>query len=156
MKSIIYKNALINGRLTDITVENGKIISLTKTDEDGIELNGKKAFAGLIDIHTHGCLGISATDNIGELETICIYEAENGVTSFYPTTVTTDEESMLKAVSQPYENLKGAKILGFHMEGPYISPKRPGALNPEYILKPDIQGFKKYPLLPKLRELQNL
>ena len=145
MKSIIYKNALINGTLTDITVENGKIISLTKTDEDGIELNGKKAFAGLIDIHTHGCLGISATDNIGELETICIYEAENGVTSFYPTTVTTNEESMLKAVSQPYENLKGAKILGFHMEGPYISPKRPGALNPEYILKPDIQGFKKYP-----------
>lgn len=145
MNEKIYRNASINGMLTDITVENGKIISLAKTSEDGIDLKGKKVFAGLIDIHTHGCLGFSATDSIGELEKICIYEAENGVTSFYPTTVTTDEESMLRAVSQPYENLKGAKILGFHMEGPYISPKRPGALNPKYILKPDTQGFKKYP-----------
>ena len=52
---------------------------------------------------------------------------------------------MFKAVSTSTENLKGANILGFHMEGPYISPERPGALNPKYILKPDTNGFKKYP-----------
>ena len=145
MSKTIYKNALIDGNLTDITVENGKIISLDKTDACGIDLNGKKTFAGLIDIHTHGCIGLDVTENAEDLEKIAVYQAENGTTSFYPTTVTDTEEKMLNAVSQNTENFKGANILGFHMEGPYISPERPGALNPDYILKPDLDGFKKYP-----------
>lgn len=145
MSKTIFKNAFLNGKITDITVENGKIVSLEQTNNNGIELKGKKVFAGLIDIHTHGCVGFDVTRDLGKLEDIAIYQANSGITSFYPTTVTTDEESMLKAVSQSTENLKGAKILGFHMEGPYISSKRTGALNPKYILKPDIEGFKKYP-----------
>ncbi|MBE6760715.1 MAG: hypothetical protein E7551_00335, partial [Ruminococcaceae bacterium] len=101
MSKIIYKNALINDQFTDITVENGKIISLEKTNDTGIDLKGKKTFAGLIDIHTHGCVGCSATGNSAqELEKICIYEAENGITAFYPTTVTESKEKMLAAVSR--------------------------------------------------------
>ncbi len=145
MSKIIYKNALINDQFTDITVEDGKIVSLEKQKGEGVDLKGKKTFAGLIDIHTHGCVGLDVTENAEDLEKIAIYQAENGITSFYPTTVTDTEEKMLNAVSQNTENLKGANILGFHMEGPYISPKRPGALNPDYILKPDLESFKKYP-----------
>lgn len=145
MSKIIYKNALVNGVLTDITTERGKITSLEKTNDLGIDLKGKKTFAGLIDIHTHGCVGLDVTDDSERLEEIAVYQANSGITSFYPTTVTADEETMLKAVSTSTQNLKGANILGFHMEGPYIAPERPGALNPKYILKPDIEDFKKYP-----------
>lgn len=145
MSRTIYKNALLNGKIIDVTVENGKIISLEQTQNDGFDLKGKKVFAGLIDIHTHGCVGLDVTRDAERLEEIAVYQASSGITSFYPTTVTTDEETMLKAVSTSTENLKGANILGFHMEGPYISPERPGALNPKYILKPDTNGFKKYP-----------
>ena len=38
----IYKNALINGTVTDITVEDGKFLSLKKTSEDGLDLCGKR------------------------------------------------------------------------------------------------------------------
>ena len=146
MSKKIYKNALIDGKITDITVEDGKIVSLEKQNGEGIDLKGKKTFAGLIDIHTHGCLGCSATGNsVQELEKICIYEAENGITAFYPTTVTESKEKMLAAVSREIKGLKGAQILGFHMEGPYISPERPGALNPDHICKPDFEEFKQYP-----------
>ena len=145
MSLTIYKNALLDEKIVDISVVDGKIISLEKQNSDGIDLNGKKVFPGLIDIHTHGCVGLDATRDADKLEEIAIYQANSGITSFYPTTVTTDEETMLKAVSTPTEKLKGANILGFHMEGPYISPERPGALNPKYFLKPDIDGFKKYP-----------
>ena len=69
--NIVYKNALVRGKITDITVEKGKIVSLNKTSEEGIDLNCKKTFAGLIDIHTHGCLGLNVTDAIDELEKIC-------------------------------------------------------------------------------------
>ena len=145
MSKKIYKNALLDGKITDITVENGKIISLEQSNNDGVDLKGKKIFAGLIDIHTHGCVGFDVTRDPDKLEEIASYQANSGITSFYPTTVTTDEKTMFKAVSTSTENLKGANILGFHMEGPYISPERPGALNPKYILKPDTNGFKKYP-----------
>ena len=143
--NMVYINALIKGKITDITVEKGKIVSLNKTQKEGIDLNGKKTFAGLIDIHTHGCLGLNVTDAIGELEKICIYQAENGITSFYPTTVTETREKILASLSQNINGLKGAQVLGFHMEGPYISPKRPGALNPANILKPDVEEFKRFP-----------
>ena len=143
--NIVYKNALVRGKITDITVEKGKIVSLNKTSEEGIDLNCKKTFPGLIDIHTHGCLGLNVTDAIGELEKICIYQAENGITSFYPTTVTETREKILASLSQNINGLKGAQVLGFHMEGPYISSKRPGALNPANILKPNAEEFKRFP-----------
>ena len=39
--NMVYKNALIKGKITDITVEKGKIVSLNKTQKEGIDLNGK-------------------------------------------------------------------------------------------------------------------
>ena len=36
----IYKNALIDGVITDITVENGKFLSFSKTSENGTDLKG--------------------------------------------------------------------------------------------------------------------
>lgn len=143
--SIVYKNLCLKDKLVDITVSDGKITEIGKNDKDGMDMGGKRIYPGLIDIHTHGCLGFSATDSIGQLEKICIYEADNGITSFYPTTTTDTKEKMMAAVSQPTNNLNGAQVLGFHMEGPYISPDRPGALNPDYIQKPNIDEFKCYP-----------
>jgi N-acetylglucosamine-6-phosphate deacetylase len=42
------------------------------------------------------------------------------------------------------ENFTGAKILGAHMEGPFISPKYKGAQDKDYILKPDFKFIKNY------------
>ena len=72
----IYKNALIDGTVTDITVEGGKFLSLKKTSEDGLDLCGKKVYAGLIDVHTHGCMGADTMD--GEFENMPSYYAKEG------------------------------------------------------------------------------
>lgn len=137
----VFKNALTDGILTDITVENGKIISMDKTASDGEELGGMKVLPGLIDIHTHGCLGDDAMDS--GFEKITAFHAKNGVTSFLPTTMTASAEALKKITSADISKTNGANILGFHLEGPYISHKYKGAQNGRYIQAPNPKDFKE-------------
>ena len=138
---MIYKNAKIRDRITDITVKHGKIVSLKKTNEDGINLDDNKVFAGLIDIHAHGCMGIEA--NSGDIEALSRYEASHGTTSWLPTTATVDFEIIKTALDRDIKGIKGANVLGFHIEGPYISAKRKGAQDEKHIRKPDINEYRK-------------
>ena len=141
MNKKIYKNACIDGKITDITVEGGKFISFDKSDCDGIDLNGKKVFAGLIDIHTHGCIGFDTMD--GQLDEMSEFHASNGVTSWLPTTMTADIEVLKKLTDIDVSKIKGANVLGFHLEGPYISEKYKGAQNAKYIQNPDYKKFNQ-------------
>lgn len=105
---------------------------------------------GFIDIHIHGSAGHDTMD--GEIENIKgISEviAKNGVTGFLPTTMTMSRENIYKALDNikccMNLNFQGAKILGTHLEGPFISEKYKGAQKKDYIITPDynfIEGFK--------------
>lgn len=139
---MVYKNALINGKITDITVENGRIVSLEKTSENGgIDLEGNKVFAGLIDVHAHGCMGIEA--NSGRIDELSHFEALHGTTSWLPTTATVDIETIKSALDRDIKSIGGANVLGFHIEGPYISANRKGAQDEKYIKKPDIKEYRE-------------
>ena len=137
----IYKNALIDGTVTDITVEGGKFLSLKKTSEDGLDLCGKKVYPGLIDVHTHGCMGADTMD--GEFENMPSYYAKEGVTSYLPTTMTASMDALKKITDTDTSKLKGAKVLGFHLEGPFIADKFKGAQNGKYIQNPNLEEFNK-------------
>ena len=137
---MIYKNALLNGEIVDIKIENGKFAEIGHINEDGEDLGGKKIYPGLIDVHIHGCMGNDASD-IGKLPEMSEYLAKNGVTSWLPTTMTIDIETIKKITSSDTSCPNGAEVLGFHMEGPYISPNHKGAQNEKYIKNPDIDEF---------------
>lgn len=137
---MILKNCDIFGKITDITIENGKITSLEKTNENGTDIKGKRVIPGLVDTHVHGCLGKEANDC--DLEAVCDFFAKNGTTSFLPTTLTDSHENLVKATHQKTD-FKGAQVLGFHIEGPYISPEQKGAQNPDYIRNPSITEYKE-------------
>lgn len=139
----IFKNANLYGELVDIEVENGKIEYIGKSDKDGIDLGGNDVFAGLVDIHSHGCVGYDTMDG-KYLNEMSVYEARSGITSWYPTTVTMDEQTIKRAVNVVIGKTDGANILGFHLEGPYVSKKYKGAQNEDFIRKPDIEEFKRF------------
>lgn len=139
----IYKNAVFNGVLTDITVENGKFTKIGKTNQSGFDLCGKKVFAGLIDVHAHGCMNIEA--NSGRIDELSDYEACHGTTAWLPTTATVSLDTIFKAANRDISKIKGAHVLGFHAEGPYINPTRKGAQDEKFIRKPDIAEFEKLP-----------
>lgn len=89
---------------------------------------------GFVDIHIHGAFGIdfmSADDR--EVQLLCHKLEVEGYEAFLPTTVTAPAAAVSRAVSK----LAGHEMVpGFHLEGPFISPKFPGAQPKEFIVDP--------------------
>ena len=132
----VFKNA--NHGTFDIVTEDGKIVEVGKTDQTGIDLGGDLVYPGLVDIHSHGCLGYDTMDQ-NRLHEMSVFQARNGITSWLPTTMTMDMDTIRSVVNPPLPEFSdGANVLGFHMEGPYISPKYKGAQNESYIRLPDL------------------
>lgn len=89
---------------------------------------------GFVDLHFHGAYGIdfmSATTT--DLEFLAGKLASEGYEAFLPTTVTADVEDVKRAVAQLPDH---PMIPGFHLEGPFISPKFPGAQPIDHIVEP--------------------
>lgn len=150
----VFKNLNISGQLLDITAENGIITAVGKTDENGTDFHGMRAYPGLIDIHTHGIGGMDTMD--ADFELMAELQAENGTTTFYPTTMTAAHDSIIRVLSSPLPK-KGARIDGFHLEGPYINDKYKGAQNSKFVRTPDINefaGFDNVKLLTLAPEIQ--
>ena len=112
---------------------------------------------GFIDVHIHGSGGADVMDATPEsLETISRFLVQHGVTGFYATTVTASHAATLAAVENVARfvglaqsgnvevHQTGARILGVHLEGPYISPEFPGAQNPAFIRPPSVEEFEEF------------
>ena len=102
--------------------------------------NGCYCIPGLVDIHFHGALGYDVCDDTMEaFETIGRYELSRGITAMCPATLTlpVDElKNVLSLGAEFAERRTGdcADLIGFNMEGPFISHEKKGAQNGEYIL----------------------
>jgi len=141
---MILKNLLLDGKLTDITVESGKIAAIAPAQGqgNGEDCTGLSVIPGLVDMHAHGCVGFDTMD--GKFEEMCDFLAKNGTTSWLPTTMTQSFEA-IERVTKSKTDVPGTNILGFHMEGPYINEKRKGAQNGAFIRNPDLDEFRRLP-----------
>ena len=84
---MIIKNANIFGEIKNIRIEDGKFVSFPEYVETfDIDAEGKRVIPGLIDTHTHGCIGLDTMD--ADFEPMCRFYAEHGITSWLPTTMT--------------------------------------------------------------------
>ncbi|MEO7453431.1 MAG: amidohydrolase family protein [Fimbriimonadales bacterium] len=92
---------------------------------------------GLVDIHVHGVKGLDvmagqSNDIVRELRTL-------GVEYCCPTTVTASPQQTRQALAAIDALTPG--FAGVHLEGPFISPARPGAQPAEQILEPSVDAF---------------
>ena len=152
MAEKILKNVVIDGRLTDLVAEGGKIKAIGKTDKLGRDMGGYDLYPGLFDTHSHGCVGYDTMEimNGGLLE-MAKFEFEHGITSWLPTTMTMDIDTIRAVVNRDLPHAEGcAKIEGFHMEGPYIADKYKGAQNGAFIKSPTMEEFKTLRNIKKL------
>ena len=96
---------------------------------------------GFIDVHIHGALGRDVMEGTTEaLEAISRFLATHGTTSFLATTMTASPIATLQAVEalgrQVDRPLPGARMLGLHLEGPFINPEKRGAHSASHIRPP--------------------
>ena len=112
-----------------------------------LDATGCTVLPGFIDVHVHGALGADTMDaDPAALARMARFAAQHGVTAFLPTTMTADAAATMAAVqavaaagTRPHRN--GAAILGVHLEGPFISPRFPGAQPAAAIRAPDRAEF---------------
>lgn len=136
----------------DILVEGDRIVAtgtgFSTEGQEVVDASGLTAVPGFVDIHIHGCDGEDASNGTVEsIRTMARFLLKKGVTSFCPTTMTLPEEQIAQALScakycmeNPEE---GARVLGVHMEGPYVSMKKKGAQKGDYVRTPDFEQFRR-------------
>ena len=128
--------------------EDGKITAIAPgdapetPDAEIINAAGATLLPGFIDIHAHGGKGFDVMDGDADALTgMARFFARSGVTSFLATTWTDSGERIRQAL-QPVAALQnkrtgGARLLGAHLEGPYLNAEKCGAQHSAYIRRAD-------------------
>jgi N-acetylglucosamine-6-phosphate deacetylase len=109
-----------------------------------LDVAGDWISLGGVDLQINGALGLAFPDlkkgREKQLETIAAFLWNQGVDAFLPTLVTTSVENIHRALGclasfKSHGKQPTAKILGAHLEGPFLNPHKRGA-HPEAYLQP--------------------
>lgn len=149
------------GQLTDIETEDKQISRITPArgidyyrtqcpNVKIIDARGRLTTPGMIDVHIQGAGGADVLDNSEQaMSTMSQTLARTGVTGYLATTVVkpdSDNAHIRLAVSSAKQRLNqrpdGARMLGIHLEGPYINIKKKGGLAPDSIYSPMERGLE--------------
>lgn len=119
-----------------------------------IDARGAYVSPGFLNVHIHGCVGADTMDDDPEaIRKMQLFQARTGVTAFLPTTMTYDFPTLGRAFRHVREAMareEGARVLGCHMEGPFISPAKKGAQAEKNIAKADFAKIAPYQDIVKI------
>jgi N-acetylglucosamine-6-phosphate deacetylase len=135
--------ALVEGSLVrgDVEVGDGRVkgVGLASTNGRGV------AVPGFVDLQVNGFAGVDLLDadadgyrRVGEAL------VETGVTAFLPTFITAPEDRLLAALREVPTESDGPRILGAHLEGPFLSPLRLGIHAAEARRDPDLELLARF------------
>ncbi|GAA5416504.1 N-acetylglucosamine-6-phosphate deacetylase [Paraliobacillus ryukyuensis] len=171
MQQLILKNAIIysdtevikNGYIKVKETQISKVGTVDELDEV-VEPNIKvidlsdahKVIPGMIDIHIHGVNGADTMDATNDaLETMATALPKEGTTSFLATTMTQSTTAIEAALANVAEyhthgpRDRQAEIIGIHLEGPFVNPKRAGAQPVQHMLEPNVELMQHWQRIAK-------
>lgn len=136
-----------------VVVEDGRIRAVgaqvrPPQGSDIVDLEGATLVPSFIDLHVHGGGGLSlSTRDPKEIRSYARWAAGHGVTSFLCSVVAATPEGGLDALRAVAEAAGpvpgGAHVLGAHLEGPFVSPQRRGALPESWLHEPDVELLRR-------------
>ncbi len=139
---IVERDVGIEGGLIAAMMPPGVLEGETLLDAGGLYLSH-----GFIDIHVHGGGGYDFMDGTEEaFHGASALHLRHGTTGMVPTTLAAGREELERAF-HVYNACKpgfpdGARLLGIHVEGPYLAPSQSGAQDPAFIRDPDPEEYE--------------
>lgn len=127
-----------------VTAIGGDVVLDDGTDRDRVTLDASDCIVapGLVDLQVNGLAGIDLTLEPERLGEVAAALPRHGVTAFAPTLISCPPSVVTRAIaavkafrSDPWRG--GARVLGLHLEGPFLNPARPGAHPPEHLRPAD-------------------
>jgi N-acetylglucosamine-6-phosphate deacetylase len=158
MRTVLTADRLIASEETIenpiVVVEDGVISSIGARAQMEVPGVRRVDFAGCtlvsayFDVHIHGSAGHDVMEGTpGAFATVGGFLARHGVGAYLPTTVTMPIDATLKSLegmakfigSEDY----GARPLGIHIEGPFLSPHKKGAHPARLLQTPSVELFDR-------------
>lgn len=130
--------------LCTVTVDGGRVVAVTDaSDAANGDHGGPDAWIvpGLVDLQLNGAFGSDFGDPAADVAATAARLPSTGVTAFLPTLVSSSSETygpILRNLSQPVA-AGGARVLGAHLEGPFLAPTRAGAHELAQLRAPDTE-----------------
>ena len=134
--------ALVDGRLVpgDVELVDGRIAGYGLVSANGRGI----AVPGFVDLQVNGFAGVDFFEaSADEYRRAGDALLETGVTSYLPTFVTAPEEQLLAALREVPRSTGGPRILGVHLEGPFLSPLRLGIHSATARRDPDVELLER-------------
>lgn len=128
-----------------VIIRDNKILEVTNCDlaiigANLVDARGMYVVPGYIEMHVHGGGGRDFQEGTKDaFETAVKSHLKYGTTSIYPTLSSSTIPMIQRAVETCNELMAqpNSPILGLHLEGHYLNPKKAGAQMPECIKNPD-------------------
>lgn len=126
-----------------VTIGGGRVAAIegaSDAPEGSLGGHDARILPGLLDIQVNGGYGEDFSNSGADVAAVCRRLPETGVTGFLPTIITSPAEAYAPALA----NLRGravpggARVLGAHVEGPFLSPQRPGTHARDQLRHPSI------------------
>lgn len=129
-----------------VSVADGRIaaIASARPDSDApvVDLHGAWLLPGYIDMHMHGGGGHNVSDSLECMEAAVAFHLGHGTTATLVSLVTAPEQALSEQLGWAAELVargpsRRGRVLGSHLEGPFLSARRCGAQNEAHMVPPD-------------------
>lgn len=148
MSSLRFENATIYtpelSAARSLAIADGHVAEAAPT-APCYDLTDLIVVPGLIDLQLNGAFGHDFTSDPNTIGAVAAGLPQYGVTAFLPTIITSPLSQVAAAQHVVQQgNFTGSRVLGLHLEGPFLNPAKRGAHNPNHLQNPSLAAIETW------------